>query len=62
MDYLTEMSLFHRDEMNRLRRAQAETIDALNEATESGDRQFADAATSHLEFLTKELERLWDER
>ena len=62
MDYLKEMSLFHRDEMNRLRRAQAETIDALDEATESGDQQFADAATSHLEFLTKELERLWDER
>ncbi len=62
MNYLTEMSLFHRDEMSRLRRAQAETIDALDEATESGDQQFADAATSHLEFLTKELERLWDER
>ena len=62
MNYLTEMSLFHRDEMSRLRRAQAETIAALDEATESGDQQFAVAATSHLEFLTKELERLWDER
>ena len=62
MDYLKEMSLFHRDEVNRLRRAQAETTEALDEATESGDQQFADAATSHLEFLTKELERLWDER
>ena len=62
MDYLTEMSRFHRDEVNRLCQAQAETIDALDEATESGDQQFADAATSLLEFLTKELERLWDER
>ena len=62
MDYLTEMSLFHRDEMNRLRRAQAETIDALDEATESGDQQFADAATSHLMSIQQELDRLWNER
>ena len=62
MNYLSSMPLSFHDEIDRLLKAQAETIEALDEATESGDQQFAEAATSHLEFLTKELDRLWDER
>jgi hypothetical protein len=62
MDYSSSMPLSFHDEIDRLLKAQAETIEALDEATESSDQQFADAATSHLESLTKELERLWNGR
>ena len=62
MNYLSGMPLDYQDEINRLQRAQTEMIEALEEAADSGDNQFAIASISHFMSLQQELDRLWNER
>ena len=62
MNYLSGMPLDYQAEIARLRRAQEETTEALDEAAETGDNQFAIAALNHYMSLQQELDRLWSER
>ena len=62
MNYLSGMPLDYQAEIARLRRAQEETTEALDEAAETGDNQFAIASLNHYMSLQRELDRLWDER
>jgi len=62
MNYLSSMPLDYQAEIARLRRAQTETTEALDEAAESGDNQFAIASLNHYMSLQQELDRLRDER
>tara|TARA_R100001594_G_C3855993_1_gene219676 strand:- start:14 stop:202 length:189 start_codon:yes stop_codon:yes gene_type:complete len=62
MNYLSSMPLDYQSEIDRLRRAQAETNEALEEAIESGDNQFVIASLNHYMGLQQELDRLLDER
>ena len=62
MDYLSGMPLDYQSEIKRLECAQLELIEAMDEAAENGDNQFAIAIIDHFKSIQQELDRLWSER